>query len=248
MKRFALVVSALALCSNLGPPAIAASEADVPAALRSAVKTLAAERHGIIAFHRHFSTDRRAPGNNQRTAAESARVVQDGHTVNVKLYQRTTDGVAATAEDLATRQAALEKSLPGDDYTLPVTEKLLADYQFGTPSACAGCDRGVVAIPFTSLKRDDNHGDGTVYVDESARHILRFEFKPSVNPKEVDSGEILVTFGRATSDLWDVVTVKQRYGGHRLFIRWSYETVATHTAYRRFDSLDEARAALASGA
>jgi hypothetical protein len=247
MKRFAAVVSALALCCIVAPPAVAASDGEVPAVLRSAVKTLAAERHGIISYHRHFTSDRRAPGNNQRSATESARLVQDGHTVNVKLYARSTDGVAATAEDLAARQAALEKNLPGDDYTLPVTEKLLADFHFGTPAACAGCDHGVVAIPFTSLKRDDNHGDGTVYVDGNTSHIVRFEFRPSVYPKEVDSGQVVVTFGRATADLWDVVSVKQGYGGHRVFIRWSYETTATHSAYRRFDSLDEARAALASG-
>ena len=74
MKRSGALVSALALCSFFGPPAIAASDADVPAALRSAVKTLAAERHGIITFHRHFTSDRRAPGNNQRSVTESARV------------------------------------------------------------------------------------------------------------------------------------------------------------------------------
>jgi hypothetical protein len=245
--RWLALAAGLALGHLFGTAVAVAGDPDVPVALRTAVKTLAAEQRGITAFHRHVLSDQRAPGHNERIEVESARLRQDGHVVAVRLYHRTVNGVATTTDELAKKQAAIDKDIPGDDYRLPVTEDSFAEYRFGASTHCGGCDDGVLAIPFTSVKRDDNHCDGTIYVDERNRRILRLESKPSVLPKQADSGEITVTFGRATSDLWDVVSVKQKYSGHLLFIHGTFETTATQSAFRRFDSLDQARSALASG-
>jgi hypothetical protein len=246
MQQLALAAG-LALGGLFGTALAAAGDPDVPVALRIAIKALATEQRGITAFHRHFVSDQHAPGHNERIEVESARLRQDGHEVAVRLYHRTVNGVATTSDELAKEQAALDKHLPGDDYRLPVTEDSFAEYRFGESTHCSGCDDGVVAIPFTSLKRDDDHCDGTIYVDERNRRVLRLESKPSVLPKQADSGEITVTFGRATSDLWDVVSVKQRYSGHLLFIHGTFETTATHSGFHRFESLEQARSALASG-
>ncbi len=227
--------------------AIASPEPEVPVVLRTAVKALAEQRHGITVLHREYASDLHAPGRNEHTDVVSARVRQDGRIVAVRLYRKTVNGAAVAADELAKEQAALDKKPPNDEYRLPFSEESLAEYRFGPPAACTGCESGVVAIPFTSLKRDDDHGDGTVYVDEHARHITRLDLKPSVNSKQADSGEITMTLGKVTPDLWDVVWVKQRYAGHRLIAHWTFETSATHSAYRRFDSLDAARAALLSG-
>lgn len=238
---------ALVVTSVTGMPrGSRAAEPEPPVALRNAVKTLAAERHGITAFHRRYASDQRAPGHDQHVDVDSARVRQDGRVLAVKLYRRAVDGIAVSADELAKAQATADKTQPDDGYHLPITEDGVAEYRFGAPAACAGCDSGVVAIPFTSLKRDEDHADGVVYVDERARHLVRLVFKPSVW-KQVDSGDITVTFGAALPDLWDIVSVKQRYGGHRMFVHWTFETTATHSGFRRFDSVDQARAALAAG-
>jgi hypothetical protein len=240
------VLTALVL-GTFGVSGAAASDQEAPASIRGAVKTLANERHGITAFHRHLLSDQRAPGHNERIDVDSARVRQDGRTVAVRLYRRTVNGVAETADEIAKQQAAVDKHLPEDDYRVPVTEDILAEYHFAAPATCSGCGDGVVAVPFSSLKPDDSHGEGTVYIDERNKRIVRLEFKPSVLPKQADSGRITITFGRVTPDLWDVTSVAEHYSGHLLFIHGTYDVTVTHTAYRRFDSLDQARSALASG-
>ncbi len=245
MRRCAL---ALALAGMLAPRAGAASDADVPASVRTAVGSLDdAQRRGTVGYHRHLVTDQRAPGRNQHVEVETGRIRHDGHIVAVKIYRRTVDGVAVSAEEIAKLQAELDKHPPDDDYRLPVKRDLLEEYRFGAPVACPACAEGLVALPFTSLKRDDNHGDGTIVVDTRAGHVVRLEFKPSVTPKQTDSGKIVMTFGSAGADAWDVLSSKQHYAGHAAFITWTFEKTATHSGHRRFETLDEARTALAAG-
>jgi hypothetical protein len=245
-RRGALVAAAL-LVAGAGASLPGAASGDVPAALRDAVATLAAQRHGVIAFARHYAYDQRAPAHNKLIVADSARIRRDGTIVVAKLYRQTVDGTPSGPDEIAKEQAELNKDVPDEDYTLPLSPSALGDYTFGTPSPCASCEDGVVAVAFTSRKRDDDHGDGTAYVDGKNRHFVRLEFVPSVTPKGADSGSVTITFGRALADLWDVVAEKQRYTGHVLFIHGSADVTISNRNYRRFDSLEQARAAVDAG-
>ena len=234
-----------AACATATAPALA--DQTVPQQVRDAVKTLAAQRHGALAFQRHYVYDQRAPGRNELVKSEFDVVRDDGRVVAVKLYRRTKDGDAATPDDIAKRQAELDKELPDEDYAPPIVESALADYTFGAQAPCDNCSDDVVAIPFTSRKRDDDHGDGIVYVDERNHRFVRLRFHPSALPKDADSGEIEITFGRALADLWDVVAEKQTYTGHLLFIHGGATITIVQNGYRRFDSLEAARSAVAAG-
>jgi hypothetical protein len=245
-RRAALVAAAL-LAASAGAPLPGAASGDVPSALRDAVETLTAQRHGVVAFARHYVYDQRAPAHNKSIVADSARIRRDGTIVAAKLYRQTVDGTASAPDEIAKEQAELNKALPDEDYTLPLTAGALGDYAFGSPSACSGCDDGVVSVSFTSRKRDDDHGDGTAFVDEKDHRFVRLEFVPSVTPKGADSGDATITFGRALANLWDIVSEKQRYTGHLLFIHGSADVTVTNRNYRRFDSLELARAAVDSG-
>ncbi len=195
----------------------------------------------MVAFARHYVYDQRAPAHNKSIVADSARIRRDGTIVAAKLYRQTVDGTASAPDEIAKEQAELNKELPDEDYTLPLTAVALGDYAFGSPSACSGCDDGVVSVSFTSRKRDDDHGDGTAFVDEKNQRFVRLEFVPSVTPKGADSGSATIIFGRALSNLWDIVSEKQRYTGHLLFIHGSADVTITNRNYRRFDSLEQAR-------
>jgi hypothetical protein len=245
--RNAVLAAAASLAAAAGVTSPARASGDAPPALRDAVATLAAERHGVVAFARHYVYDQRAPAHNKSIVADSARMRRDGTIVAAKLYRQTVDGTASAPDEIAKEQAELNKELPDEDYTLPLTAAALGDYEFGSPSACAGCDDGVVSVSFTSRKRDDDHGDGTAFVDEKNHRFVRLEFVPSVTPKGADSGNVTITFGRALSNLWDIVSEKQRYTGHLLFIHGSADVTVTNRNYRRFDSLEQARAAVDAG-
>jgi hypothetical protein len=167
-------------------PSLAETSGAAPPALRAAATALATERHGVIAFARHYVYDQRAPAHNKLIVADSARIRRDGAIVAVKLYTQTVDGTASSAGEIAKEQADIDKDLPDEDYILPLVPDTLGDYSFGSPAPCAGCDDGVVAVPFTSRKRDDSHGDGTAYVNDRTHHFVRVEFVPSVTPKHTE--------------------------------------------------------------
>jgi hypothetical protein len=248
-SRVRRALGAAALGAVLIAPAGAAgaTESDVPPAVRDAVRTLAAERHGVTGFHRHFASDQRAPGHNERTQVDSARLRDDGKLVEIRLYRRSVNDAPTSAQDLAKQQAELDKTPPSEDYRLPVTEAALSEYRFGAATQCDGCGEGVVEVPFTSRKRDDSHGDGALRIDERGHRFVRIAFHPSALPKEADSGSITVTFGRALPDLWDVVEEKDHYTGHLLFIHGTYDATATLSGYVRFESLEAGRKAVAAG-
>jgi hypothetical protein len=245
--RHGVLAAAALLAALAGAPSPGATAGDAPSALRDAVATLTAQRHGVTAFARHYIYDQRAPAHNKLIVADSARIRRDGTIVAAKLYRQTVDGTASAPDEIAKEQAELNKDLPDEDYTLPLTTSALGDYAFATSSSCAGCDDGVVAITFTSRKRDDDHADGTAYVDGKNHRFVRLEFVPAVTPKGADSGNVTITFGRALADLWDVVAEKQRYTGHLLFIHGSADVTITNRSYRRFDSLEQARTAVDAG-
>jgi hypothetical protein len=56
-----------------------------------------------------------------------------------------------------------------------------------------------------------------------------------------------MTFGRTLPDLWDIASEHQHYTGHLLFIHGSADVAVTRSPYRRFDSVEQARAAVGNG-
>ncbi len=234
----------------VGSPALGAATApsseDVSSALREAVRTLATERQGTTAFHRHVDSEQRAPGHDASLDVQSGLLRDGDRVVAVRIYSQVSNGTAASVDELAKAQADANKKLPNDDYWLPLREDQVTDYRLES-ATCNPCDPSEVAIHFTSLKRDESHGNGTIVVDVSSHHIVRVDFVPSVLPRYVDKASVTMTFGRVLPDLWDVVEMHQHYGGHVLFIRGGADIATTLTNYRRFASRDEGLKALASG-
>ncbi len=242
----ALGVAVWLLASPALGAATAPSGEDVTSELREAVRTLASERQGTMAFHRHVDSEQRAPGHDASLDVQSGLLREGDRIVAVRTYSQVANGTAASADELAKAQADADKKLPNDDYWLPLREDQVPDYRFET-GTCNPCDPGEVAIRFTSLKRDESHGNGTIVVDVSSHHIVRIDFVPSALPKYVDKASVTMTFGRVLPDLWDVVEMHQHYAGHVLFVRGGADIATTLTNYRRFASRDEGLKALASG-
>lgn len=216
-------------------------------AVAAAVRVLAAERHGVIAFRLRYDYREYGPAHNKTVVEDSLRLQDNGVLVRVRLLSSVSNGNAASHDDLARKQGQLDKHLPDEDYRLPLQSEALRDYRFAyADSGCSGCPAGTVAIAFTSLVRDDGHADGTLAIDSGSHHVLRLEYRPSVFPGHVDSGTIVTLFGRVLPDLWDVVETKQHYTGHLLFMHGGADIDQVYTGYERFGSLAEGFAALAA--
>jgi hypothetical protein len=245
-RSFATLGVATGLLLTLPRGVTAAVEPDVPNVLREAVRTLATERQGFTAFHRHADSEQRAPGHNASLDVQSGLVREGDRVVAIRIYGQITNGKTSSADDLAKAQADADQKLSNEDYWLPLREDQIADYKIGS-GTCGQCSPGYVAIAFTSLKRDENHGDGTMVVDPTSHHIVRIDFVPSALPKHVDKASVAITFGRVLPDLWDVVEMRQHYAGHVLFISGGADITTSLTNYRRFASREEGLRALASG-
>ncbi|MBV8491484.1 MAG: hypothetical protein JO199_13235 [Candidatus Eremiobacteraeota bacterium] len=216
---------------------------DPKTVVAAAVATLTAERHGVTMNREHYAYGERGPGHNVRNERDELDLRKDGRLVAIRILSESNNGNPASADQIAKDQAQDDRQLPADDYVLPTTASALSDYQFSA-GACTECPAGSEAIAFTSVVRDDSHGDGLVAIDLASKHVLWMQFSPSVMPSHVDSASVSMTFGRALPDLWDMLGEKSRYDGHMLFIH-GYATVErTDSEYRRFASLDDGLRAL----
>lgn len=230
------------------PPAAAPSPAQTgaPDVLLTAVRSLAVQRAGVVAFRRHDVAQEYGPGHDGSLDEQSGILTEDGKLIGSKVYSRIVTAQDPATGDLPKAQMEADKHVPDDAYALPLREEHLADYAFAG-TTCDRCPAGDVAVRFTSLKRDASHGDGIAVIDPNSGHFVRLDFAPSVFPKYVDRATATIAFGRALPDLWDVVEMQQHYSGHFLFISGGADITTTLRNYSRFASRDEGSQALASG-
>ncbi len=224
----------------------APAQSNAAETVAEAARLLAAERLGVTAYRLHYDYREYGPAHNKTVVEDSLRLRNNGLLVRVRLLSSVSNGNVASHDDLAQKQSQLDKHLPDEDYRLPVESDALRDYRFSYAASCAGCPAGSTAILFTSIVRDNGHGDGTLAIDPTSHEVLRVEFRPSVFPSHVDSGTIVTVFGRVLPDLWDVVETKQHYTGHLLFMHGGADIDQVYGSYKRFGSLAEGFAALAA--
>ena len=211
------------LAALLAAAAAGASPApDAGTLAAEAARLLAAQRAGITGFSLAYRYTERQP---LRTTDWSARafVLRQGSSI-------VTIRVAGTAPGKPT--------FVEDDYKLPIEAATIAQYRFAAGTrACTSCGGAAIAIDFTSLVRDDEHGDGTMWIDAASHRVLAMQFHPSVLPPRADSGQIDVTFAQVLPDLWDVSSVTQHYAGHLMMFHGWGHVEQRQTDYRRFASL-----------
>lgn len=197
--------------------------------VEDAARTLAAGRHGVTAFSLAYRYTEHGPAHNVDRSARAIVLRDDGAVVKVRTFG-----------DDSNKPTYVE-----DDYHLPIETKYLTEYRFtnGT-AACDRCPSGAIAVDFTSLKRDDEHGDGTMWIDGSSSHFVALHFHPSVLPAHTDSADIDVAFGEVLPNVWDVTVAEQQYNGHTfVFHGWGH-VQQKQIDYRRYASVAEGLTAL----
>jgi hypothetical protein len=210
----------------LGVLAAAATPApDASALAGEAAALLAAQRHGATAFSLAYRYTEHGPAHSVDRSSQAIVLRDDGEVVKTRIL-----GGSAGMPTLVEA-----------DYRLPIERKYLAEYRFSGGSApCEQCPAGAVAVDFVSLRRDDDHGDGTMWIDGASRRVLAMHFHPSVLPPHTDSADVSVAFGQVLPDLWDVTITEQQYNGHTfLFHGWGH-VEQRQTNYRRFATVEDA--------
>ncbi|HZZ01093.1 MAG TPA: hypothetical protein VFE36_16140 [Candidatus Baltobacteraceae bacterium] len=222
-EKLAFLAALAALGASPGPGAYALAE--------DAARTLAAGRHGATAFSLAYRYTEHGPAHNVDRSARAVVLRDDGAVLKVRTFG-----------DDSNKPTFVE-----DDYRLPIETKYLAEYRFAPGSAaCDRCPSGAIAVDFTSLERNDEHGDGTMWIDGSSSRFVALHFHPSVLPAHTDSADITVAFGQVLPDLWDVTVTEQQYNGHTfIFHGWGH-VQQKQIDYRRYASVGAGLTALSA--
>jgi len=226
MWREFLVLAALGALGATQAP-------DAGTLVADAAHELAGQRHGAVAFTLAYRYTEHGPAHNVERLSRAMVLRDGGAVVKVRTFGRPSNPPTYVEAD----------------YELPIEPAYLTEYRFtaGTAS-CALCPAGAIAIDFVSLRRDDEHGDGTMWVDGSSHRVLALHYHPSVLPAHTDSADVTVAFGQVLPDLWDVTVTEQQYNGHEfVFHGWGH-VEQRQTAYRRFASVADGLTALSAAA
>jgi hypothetical protein len=196
----------------------AAAADEPPPIVRKAVADYALQTRGNLAFTRHLTFSMRVGPLNKQVTNEVGIVMRDGQFVRTKYYTATTNG--QTDSDAAIRkqeqQANDELAAGKGFFKRPVDPRFVDDYRF-EETACSDCKHDAQAIRFTSLVRDNQHGDGILTVDKGGR-LYSIDYDMNVAPDHASSGHVVETFGEATSGLWTCLRSQETYKGHLGFV------------------------------
>jgi hypothetical protein len=181
--------------------ALGADGAAPPPIVDQAIRTYAADTRGIIgARTTGTATFAGQPAAVFRVTGGTLWV--DGAVVALKIYASTFDG-RDTSGGLPDLQRMLDQRLAPELERSPLRTQGEPYHRYEIVP-CADCPSGVVAASFTSLVRDAQHRDGTLWIERSTGHILKMVSRVAV-PRADVLLETTTTYGPILTDAWGAV-------------------------------------------
>ncbi|HTZ56152.1 MAG TPA: hypothetical protein VMB20_13935 [Candidatus Acidoferrum sp.] len=205
--------------SALGAPARAsAPTSSVPAIVQQAAQTAALENSGVTVHERHITVSAEAGLAHFSQSNDAIMLMTDGTYTHIHYLDIEEKGRALGPSDVAKREAANNQDLERGEgfFKQPFDRHYIADYQY-TVAPCL-CDPGEIEVHFTSLIHDDQHGAGTMRIDEATGHVIDLTYTPNVLPDHANSGMVSETFGQALPGLWTILRIDRVYSGRMLFV------------------------------
>ncbi|MBC5809355.1 MAG: hypothetical protein GIW95_00635 [Candidatus Eremiobacteraeota bacterium] len=231
------------------PAPAAANAAVVPALVERAATAFATELEGVIGMQRHFTTVIKAGPIKHTETSESGVLFNNGAFVKMKYYSIADDGKAFAADKLASRekQANTDSATGKIYFREPYDRRFFADYQYSQPQACTGCAPGLMIVNFTSSVKDDQHGNGKMWIESGGARVMQLVYTPNALPQHATSGTVTETSSQVTPALWYVSRIDQMYRGHVAIMTGTGEFNGVLDHFQRFASLAQGEAALADG-
>jgi hypothetical protein len=158
-----------------------------PAAIvQRAAQTYADQSRGVVAFRTHVtvrSAQRLLP---QDQVDDAWFVLEDG-----RVARSGGDPNGPAAAEAAAHQ--------------PYDLRYVAEYAFAS-APCAGCAAGAVAVAYTGVSHDAQHGRGVLVIDTRTARIIRSTTEPYVVPKPARSGMLVTTWGATDAGWYPIAT------------------------------------------
>jgi len=223
-----------------------ASDPEVPTIVDHAARTFAQETRGVVGFQRHSQTRIRGGPVSHSESSDSGFVMADGAYAKIKYERVVQDGNTFDAAKLDARNSETNDKWSRGQvfFKEPYEQRYLADYSYTQVSKCADCAPGSVVVSYVAKVRDEQHGDGTMWIDLKSGHVLKSTYSPNVLPQHATWETATETGGRALADLWYVTGIDEQYRGHIAFVSGSATFTTTFDHFRRFKSLKSALEAL----
>ena len=146
-------------------------------------------------------------------------LMNDGVYTHIHYLDIEEKGHELDANDVGKRESANNRDLEHGVgfFKQPFDQRYLADYQYATvPSASS--NSGEIEVHFASLIHDDQHGAGTMRIDEATGHVMELTYTPNAFPDHANSGTVSETFAQVLPGLWAIVRIDRVYGGRVLFV------------------------------
>ena len=207
----------------------------IPSVVLLAAKANAAECRGITMNDRHIRAVITA-GPAKFTEENEARMLAvDGTVHRLRYMSVTQNGTQIAQSEVAKRESRENDALDRGNgfFKQPYDQRYLADYTFDPPSVQGSQS----IVPFRSLVRDDQHGDGTMRVANATGRVLEVDYTPDVLPKHATSGTTTEYFGEPIAGLWTIVRIERTYQGRVAFFHGDGNVSETLDHFKRFPSL-----------
>jgi len=217
----------------------------VPTIVQRAADARAADMQGVVGMQRHFSTEIKGGPLHHSEQSDSAQLLIDGSSARIRYYGIVDDGHALSADQLAKReQQANQQWTEGKVFFKePYDARYLSDYMFVQQPGCP-CADGLVAVDFSSPIRDNQHGQGTMWIDPATARVQRLTYVPNALPPHATSGSVTEVSSEPLPHLWYVTRIEQHYGGHAFLFKGEGSFLGVFDHFRRFSNTNDGEVAL----
>lgn len=234
------MIASLALFAAIAagtPPSHA--QGTVPAIVRKAAAVNDAALEGTVVHERHIAIHVNAGPAHYDEENEALLVLEDGAFTRLRYLRVVQNGRTFSNDDLARRDDDINRDFARGTgfFRQPYDRRYLGDYTYGEQLACR-CTANESQITFRSLVRDDQHGDGTMRIDNASGRVVEVIYTPNVLPNHANSATTTETFGEPIGGLWTIVRIDRTYGGRVAFVRGSGRVTETLDHFRHFNTVE----------
>jgi hypothetical protein len=218
----------------------------VPPIVARTAQAYAAGLHGVIGMQRHFTTKIAGGPIHHTEESDSAQLIMDGRSVRIKYYRIVANGRPFSAQQLAQREEQANQQWADGKvfFKEPYDPHYVADYTYQEQADCADCTGHTVAVNFSSTFRDNQHGQGTMWIDTDTARVQRATYTPNALPPHATSGTVTEISSEPLPGFWYVTRIEQSFQGRAFVFKGKGTFEGTFDHFRRFPSADDGEVAL----
>lgn len=220
-------------------PLAAPSQGAVPAVVAKAASVNEVSLAGTVVHHREITIDVSAGPAHYAEKNEALVVLKDGAFTHLRYLNVVRNGKSLSPDELASRNDEINASFEHGSgfFHQPYDRRYFQEYVYGAQVACR-CTADESQIPFHSTVRDEEHGDGTMRIDNASGRVIEVIYTPNQFPHHASAGTTTETFGEPLPGMWTIVRIDRTYSGRIAFVKGGGHVTETLDRFRQFNTVN----------